>query len=78
MEKQLTQLEVVNKVIMYSFNSEYKFLNLVFDSHLAKHFESKWYAYNKQYNDSQRAFMQLYTAMSDNNRKTLINYILNK
>ena len=40
---ELTQLEVVNKVIMYSFNFEYKFLNLVFDSHLANHFEAKWY-----------------------------------
>ena len=78
MKKQLTNLEVVNKVIMYSFNFEHKFIYLMFDDNLANHFNSKWNMYNEIHKDSQRAFMSLYTAMSDNNRKTLINYILNK
>ena len=73
-----TNFNAVDKVIMYSFNYEYKFIENIFDEYLAQHLRSKFNNYCTRFGNSQAAFMYLYTALSSDNKKTLINYILNK
>ena len=70
--------KATDKVIMYSFNYEYKFIYNIWDGSLAEHLNNKFSMYCKRYNNSQTAFMYLYTSLSQDNRKMLINYILNK
>ena len=73
-----TNFNAVDKVIMYSFNYEHKFIENIFDEHLAKHFRTKFSNYCTRFGNSQTAFMYLYTSLSSDNRQTLINYILNQ
>ena len=48
------------------------------NEYLAKHLRSKFNNYCTRFGNSHTAFMYLYTALSSDNKKTLINYILNK
>lgn len=73
-----TNFHAVDKVIMYSFNYDYKFIENTFDEYLAKHLRSKFNNYCTRFGNSQTAFMYLYTALSSDNKQMLINYILNK
>ena len=66
----------VDKVIMYSFNYDYNFIENAFNGYLAEHLRAKFSNYCKRLGNSQTAFMYLYTDLSSDNRKTLINYIL--
>jgi hypothetical protein len=67
----------VDKVIVYSFNYDYKFIENAFDEYLAEHLRAKFSNYCKRFGNSQTAFMYLYTDLSSDNKETLINYILN-
>ena len=67
----------VNKVIMYSFNYEYNFIENAFGEYLVDHLRAKFSNYCKRFGNSQTAFMYLYTDLSSDNKETLINYILN-
>ena len=80
MQNNENNFKVVNKVIMYSFNFEYNFISNVWqnDKNLANHFKSKFDSLCNRFDNSQTAFMYLYTELSDNNKQILINYILNK
>ena len=66
----------VNKVIMYSFNYDYNFIENAFNGYMAEHLRAKFSNYCKRFGNSQTAFMYLYTELSSDNRQTLINYIL--
>jgi hypothetical protein len=72
-----TNFNAVDKVIMYSFNYEHKFIENIFDEYLAQHLRNKFSNYCTRFGNSQTAFMYLYTALSSDNKQTLINYILN-
>ena len=76
MTKEENNFEVVNKVIMYSFNYEHKFLENIYSSSMAKHLRSKFSNLCIRFSNSQTAFMYLYTELDYENRKLLINYIL--
>jgi hypothetical protein len=73
-----TNFNAVDKVIMYSFNYEYKFIENIFNDNLAKHLRSKFANYCTRFGNTQTAFMYLYTSLSSDNKQTLINYILNQ
>jgi len=73
-----TNFNAVDKVIMYSFNYEHKFIENIFNDNLAKHLRGKFSANCKRFGNSQTAFMYLYTSLGNDNKQTLINYILNK
>ena len=75
--KTIQNFVAVNKVIMYSFNYEYNFIENAFDKYLADHLRSKFSNYCKRFGNSQTAFMYLYTDLSSDNKKVLIDYILN-
>jgi len=66
----------IDKVIMYSFNYEYKFIENVWSGSLANHLRDKFSMYCQKYNNSQTGFMYLYTSLSQDNRQMLINHIL--
>jgi hypothetical protein len=66
----------VDKVIMYSFNYDYNFIENAFNGYMADHLRIKFSNYCKRLGNSQTAFMYLYTDLSSDNRQTLINYIL--
>jgi hypothetical protein len=66
----------VDKVIMYSFNYDYNFIENAFNGYMAEHLRTKFSNYCKKLGNSQTAFMYLYTELSSDNRQTLINYIL--
>ena len=72
-----TNFNAVDKVIMYSFNYEHKFIENIFNDNLAKHLRAKFSDYCNRFGNSQTAFMYLYTALGNDNKQTLINYILN-
>ena len=80
MKKSKTILDfvAVNKVIMYSFNYEYNFIENAFGEYLVDHLRAKFSNYCKRFGNSQTAFMYLYTDLSSDNKQLLINYILNK
>ena len=75
--KTIRDFVAVNKVIMYSFNYEYNFIENAFGEYLANHLRSKFSNYCKRFGNSQTAFMYLYTDLSSDNKKVLIDYILN-
>ena len=75
--KTIQNFVAVNKVIIYSFNYEYNFIENAFDKYLADHLRNKFSNYCKRFGNSQTAFMYLYTELSSDNRQILINYILN-
>ncbi len=75
--KTIRDFVAVNKVIMYSFNYEYNFIENAFDEYLADHLRNKFSNYCKRFGNSQTAFMYLYTDLSSDNKQILINYILN-
>jgi len=66
----------VNKVIMYSFNYDYNFIENAFNGYMAEHLRTKFSNYCKRFGNSQTAFMYLYTDLSSDNRQILIDYIL--
>lgn len=72
----MTDQVAVNKVIMYSFNFEHNFLLSAFKGSIANHLQSKFLNLCEIKKDSQSAFMRLYTELDNENRKVLINYIL--
>ena len=74
--KTSTDFYAVDKVIMYSFNYEYNFIENAFNGHLAEHLRNKFSNYCKRLGNSQNAFMYLYTDLSSDNREILIDYIL--
>lgn len=76
--KTIRDFVAVNKVIMYSFNYEYNFIENAFDKYLSDHLRAKFSNYCKRFGNSQTAFMYLYTDLSSDNKQLLINYILNK
>jgi len=80
MKKSKTILDfvAVDKVIMYSFNYEYNFIENAFGEYLVDHLRAKFSNYCKRFGNSQTAFMYLYTDLSSDNKQLLINYILNK
>ena len=73
-----TNFNAIDKVIMYSFNYEHKFIENIFNDSLAKHLRAKFSSYCNRFGNSQAAFMSLYTALDNDNKQILINYILNK
>ena len=76
-KKKITQNFIaIDKVIMYSFNYDYNFIENAFNGYLAEHLRSKFSNYCKRFGNSQTAFMHLYTELSSDNRQILINYIL--
>lgn len=75
--KTIRDFIAVNKVIMYSFNYEYNFIENAFEKYLAEHLRAKFSNYCKRFGNSQTAFMYLYTDLSSDNKKVLIDYILN-
>ena len=76
-KKKITQNFIaIDKVIMYSFNYDYNFIENAFNGYLAEHLRSKFSNYCKRFGNSQTAFMYLYTELSSDNRQILINYIL--
>ncbi len=75
--KTIRDFVAVNKVIMYSFNYEYNFIENAFNGYLAEHLRTKFSNYCKRLGNSQTAFMYLYTDLSSDNRQILVNYILN-
>lgn len=76
-KKKITQKFIaVNKVIMYSFNFEYNFIENAFNRCLAEHLRIKFSNYCQMFKNSQTAFMYLYTELSSDNRQILIDYIL--
>ena len=76
MKTQKNNFEVVNKVIMYSFNYEHQFLENIYSNFMAKHLRSKFSNLCIRFGNSQTAFMYLYTELDYENRKLLINHIL--
>ena len=76
--KTIRDFVAVNKVIMYSFNYEYNFIENAFGEYLVDHLRAKFSNYCKRFGNSQTAFMYLYTDLSSDNKQVLINYILNK
>ena len=72
-----TNFNAVDKVIMYSFNYEHKFIENIFDGYIAQHLRNKFSNYCNRFGNSQTAFMYLYTSLDNYNKETLINYILN-
>ena len=76
-KKKITQKFIaVDKVIMYSFNYEYNFIENAFNGYLSEHLRNKFSNYCKRFGNSQTAFMYLYTELSSDNRQILIDYIL--
>jgi len=75
--KTIRDFIAVNKVIMYSFNYEYNFIENAFGEYLGDHLRAKFSNYCKRFGNSQTAFMYLYTDLSSDNKKVLIDYILN-
>jgi hypothetical protein len=76
-KKEMTKSFIaVNKVIMYSFNYEYNFIENAFNGYLSEHLRTKFSNYCKKFGNSQTAFMYLYTDLSSDNRQILIDYIL--
>jgi hypothetical protein len=76
MKTQKNNFEVVNKVIIYSFNYEHQFLENIYSNSMAKHLRSKFSSLCNRFGNSQTAFMYMYTELDYENRKLLINYIL--
>jgi hypothetical protein len=72
----MKNLVAVNKVIMYSFNFEYKFVLKVWAGSMAQHLQSKFSNLCERKANTQSAFMYFYTELDDTNKEILVNYIL--
>ena len=76
--KNTNEFKAIDKVIMFSFNYDYHFIENAFNDYLAKHLRNKFSDYCQRYNNSQTAFMYLYTSLSNSNKRILVDYILSK
>ena len=76
MNKQKTNLEAVNLVIMYSFNFEYQFVKKIWSGGLQDHLYNKFINLCQRKVNTQAAFMSFYTELDGTNQEKLINYIL--
>ena len=68
---------IVSKVIMYAFNYDHKFIAKAFadDENLANHFQAKFSSFYSRFGNGEQAFLYLYTAMTSDNRATLVEWI---
>ena len=67
-----------NKVITYAFNYEHNFLLKAFKGHLAEHLQNKFNNYYLRFGNGETAFIWLYMALSNDNKETLEQFIINQ
>lgn len=69
--------DLTNKIILYAFNYERDFLLKAFRGHgsIAQHFQSKFNGYYERFGNGERAFLYLWTDMSNDWRVILAGYI---
>ncbi len=68
-------LEITNKVIMYAFNYEQNFCKKAFNGSLGEHLQNKFSNYYSRFGNGEQSFLWLFTSLSNENKKTLIDFI---